>query len=80
MLVQTGAKVDSPGKFRGGSPTIAAASTGNVRIVEFLIGKGANVHSARGYYRNLLQTTSFLGHTETVEILLKNGVDVNAEK
>lgn len=59
---------------------ITAASIGNVRIIEFLIGKGANVHSAHGCYGNLLQTTSFLGHTEAVEILLKNGVDVNAEK
>jgi len=59
---------------------MTAASIGNVRIVEFLIGKGANVHSTRGCYGNLLQTISFLGHTETVEILLKNGVDVDAEK
>jgi len=59
---------------------MAAASIGNARIVEFLIDKGPNVHSARGYYGNLLQTTSFLGHTEIMEILLKNGVDVDAEK
>jgi ankyrin repeat protein len=59
---------------------MAAASIGNTRIVEFLIDKGANVHSAHGYYGNLPQTTSFLGHTEIVEILLKNGVDVDAEK
>jgi ankyrin repeat protein len=58
---------------------MAVASIGNARIVEFLIDKGANVHSARGYYGNILQT-SFLGHTEIVEILLKNGVDVDAEK
>lgn len=59
---------------------MAAASIGNARIVEFLIDKGANVHSARGYFGNLLQTTSFLGHAEIVEIFLKNGVDVDAEK
>jgi len=54
LLVQTGAKADSPEKFRGGSPIMAAASIGHARIVEFLIDKGANAHSARGYYGNLL--------------------------
>ena len=59
---------------------MAAASVGDARIVEFLIDKGANVHSAFGYYGKLLQMTSFLGHTKIVEIFLKNGVDVDAEK
>lgn len=56
---------------------MAAASIGDARIVEFLIDKGANAHSACGYYGNLLQTTSFLRHTEIVEVLLKNRVDVD---
>ena len=57
LLVQTGAKVNSPGKFGGDSPIMAAALIGNARIVEFLIDKDANVHSTYGYCGNLLQTT-----------------------
>lgn len=59
---------------------MVAASIGDARVVEFLIDKGANVHSACGYYGNLLQMTSFPGHTKIMEILLKNGVDVDTEK
>ncbi|KAF9878883.1 hypothetical protein CkaCkLH20_03783 [Colletotrichum karsti] len=50
-----------------------AASLGNSRIVEFLIGKKANVNVGCGRYGNPLHAACYYGHVDVVSKLLDHG-------
>ena len=56
----------------------AASHGGNVKIVQILLEKGANVN-AQGPHGNALQNALYARNSEIVKVLLEQGVDVNAQ-
>ena len=54
----------------------AAASQGQIEIVEYLIRKGANVNLQNDGETRLL-TAAYQGQYQILEILIKNGADIN---
>ena len=49
------------------------------KVVELLLGKGADVNAQGGHYGNALQAASAGGDEKVVELLLGKGADVNAQ-
>jgi serine/threonine-protein phosphatase 6 regulatory ankyrin repeat subunit B len=78
ILVSQACDVNSPGKFGGSHPLMAAAATGNTTIFKLLLKLGARVEGRGGIAENLLRTASYLGRDETVAEILDRGYDVNA--
>ncbi|KAH8797098.1 hypothetical protein DL96DRAFT_1825531 [Flagelloscypha sp. PMI_526] len=58
-------------------PLQAAASKGNVKMVGFLLGKGADVNASGGIYGLALQA-AYCSSLEIVRFLVEKGADVNA--
>jgi ankyrin repeat protein len=57
---------------------IGAAKKGNVKLIEELLEKGANVNAANMNGWTALMMASKNGHTEAVKLLLEKGAKVNA--
>ncbi|KIW21484.1 hypothetical protein PV08_02064 [Exophiala spinifera] len=57
----------------------AASLNGHEKVVELLLGKGANVNAQGGIYGNALQAASYHGREKVVRLLLSKGADVNAQ-
>ena len=74
------AEPDSPAGLGGNSPLTAAVSSGNHRLVELLISKGASLQRAESEFGNALQTAVLLGRLETVLVLLDHGFDLNSRR
>ncbi|XP_067660026.1 adventurous-gliding motility protein Z-like [Haliotis asinina] len=61
------------------TPVMAAARYGHRGVVEFLVGRGADVSLVDSEGDNVLHWTCYRGHLETVKLILSlNRVDVNA--
>ncbi len=78
-LIRQGADVNAP---RGvyGTALYVAAGEGHKRIVELLLGGGADVNvQGNEYYGSALQVASREGHDRIVELLLDSGANVNEE-
>ena len=56
-----------------------AAANAKGETVQFLIGRGANVHSADRQGRTALHGASLAGNANVIRLLLKNGASVNAK-
>jgi len=56
-----------------------ASVQGYDKVVELLLGKGADVNAQGGKYGNALQAASVFGHDKVVELLLGKGANVNAQ-
>jgi ankyrin repeat protein len=56
-----------------------AAYRGDEKILETLMGSGADVHHEGGVFRTTLQAAAISGNSEIVEVLLKNGTKVTYE-
>ncbi|CAG7940462.1 unnamed protein product [Penicillium salamii] len=67
------------GTKEDGGALQAAALGGYERIVEILLGAGADVNAPGGLYGNALQAAAHRGNPETVQILLEAGADINAQ-
>lgn len=77
LLVKNGANVNA--KSDGANPlyfAIFAESDKNSRILKYLIKKGANVNTQMDNF-TALWMAAHKGQEKTVEILLKNGADIN---
>jgi ankyrin repeat protein len=61
---------------RSGGPLQAAAISGNLDIVQFLIHAGANVNSPGLGFGDALQAASLYGNDDIVRLLLENGANV----
>jgi len=75
--------VDADEGLRGrGTPLILAAGSGDTRIVQLLLSRGADVNhvalSREERYRTALTSASRAGHLEIVTLLLENGALVDA--
>lgn len=79
-LVNRGANVNGPERVeRNGRPALFhAAAYGHTDVVEFLIGRGADVNEQGGLGGTALMAAAYGGHTETVRALLRAGAIVNA--
>lgn len=80
FLISCGFQInpDSPVGLGGNSPLMAAVSSGNHRLVELLIARGASMRGARSEFGNVLQTAVFWGYSEVVRVLLDNSFDIGA--
>ncbi|KAH8817573.1 ankyrin repeat-containing domain protein [Flagelloscypha sp. PMI_526] len=59
------------------SPLQNASLVGNLEVVRFLIGMGADVNASEGVYGTALQACAYRGDLEIVQVLVENGADVN---
>ena len=59
------------------TPLWAAAKSGNLKIVETLIQKGANVNATTKTKSTPLRAACFNGHLDVVQLLIKEGADVS---
>ncbi|KAH8817552.1 hypothetical protein DL96DRAFT_389588 [Flagelloscypha sp. PMI_526] len=82
MLITYGADVNCfAGPFNERvilSPLEAASSKRNLKIVRFLLERGANVNAHGGMYGSALQAGAEAGSLEIVRFLVERGADVNA--
>ena len=58
-------------------PINAAASSGNLELVKYLVEKGADLHKLSRTRATPLRMASFFNHTDIMEYLIKCGADVN---
>jgi len=65
-------------KGGGWPPLHQAAATGNAKLAEDLLRKGANVNGTAGFGLTPLHVAVAAGQTEMVKLLLRRGADVNA--
>ena len=71
--------LDSKDRY-GQTPLYLAAENGHEKVVELLLGNGADVNAQGGDFGNALQAASYGGHEKVVELLLGKGADVNAQR
>lgn len=64
--------------IEGASGLWAAASFGYNKICQFLIEKGAEVHTRTNAGSTPLRCACYDGHLETVKLLVENGADIEA--
>ncbi|KAJ4474100.1 ankyrin repeat-containing domain protein [Lentinula edodes] len=77
LLLDNGAEVNShSGKYGN---ALQAACMGKQNIVKYLLKRGADINANGGEYGNALQTAAFWGNKAIVQLLLENGVNVNAQ-
>lgn len=79
LLLEMGCDVNSKGE-RQGSVLKSAIWSGNKKVVEFLLQKGAKVDLPEvevGYYGSALNTAALKGNVEIMQLLLDSGAEVN---
>ena len=78
-LLSVGVPVDIT-NGRGQTPLYGAVWFGMYAIAELLISSGAdvNIHSVGNVLRTALQTAAYRGHPHIVELLLKNGANIES--
>ena len=62
-----------------GNALQAASWSGHEKIVQMLLGKGAEINTQGGHFSNALQAASWKGHDNIVRILLEKGAEVNVQ-
>jgi len=62
-----------------GNALNAASCKGHEKVVQLLLGKGADVNAQGRDFNNALYTASSQGYEKVVELLLDKGADVNAQ-
>jgi uncharacterized protein len=78
ILVSRGADVNATDDEDGTSVLYTATDMGHIKIAEFLISAGADVNQDGGYDNIPLHIAVYHNMGEMVELLLKNGSNVNA--
>lgn len=82
LLLSVRAEVDeycADSKFGFALQAAPRAARNASRIVQLLLGNGANVNSQGGHFGNALQAASVMGNEPIVRLLIERGADVNAE-
>jgi ankyrin repeat protein len=90
QLVGLGADVNAQVGSMFGTPLLAACCGGNVRVVEFLLARGANVnnptqvnssdlHWKGEWYGTPLQAACIRGFEPVARLLISKGADINAQ-
>jgi ankyrin repeat protein len=80
FLIENGAEVNECSAGDEYETAIKAASfSGHEKIVQLLIGKGANVNAKGGMYGTALHEAAGRGSENIVQFLLDNGSDINAQ-
>jgi ankyrin repeat protein len=62
--------------IEGAPPLWCASAAGHLRIVKYLVSKGANVNSTTKSNSTALRAACFDGHLEIVKYLVENGADI----
>jgi len=58
-----------------GTPLHSAAASGHIKIVEYLLSKGADVNARNAVNQNPLLYAAYHGHAEIVNLLLEKGAE-----
>jgi len=74
-LLHARARINSRGSQSRATPSSEAAVRGQVKMVQLLIDRGADVNATNKDGNTPLHAAAFTGHLETVSQLLKNGSD-----
>ena len=69
--------VDADIKGANGTPLAIAALAGRYEAANLLIKEGANVNAINSDGSSLLHGPAFLGHTDIVELLIENDIQLN---
>jgi ankyrin repeat protein len=77
LLSMVGAKANTFGPGNG-LPIVAASSEGQMKVIEYLLEKGADVNQKDKFGWTALIWAADNGHAETVRYLISHGADVNA--
>lgn len=77
-LLDSGSSTEASNEDMKVTPLIAAAHAGNLKVVEFLIERGANVGAVDAGGKTALHWAALRDHAEVVGVLIKSGADVNA--
>ena len=71
--------INDQGKWPDGSALQIASSQGHAKMVQMLLGRGADVNAQSEKYGSALQAASRSGFKEIVQMLLNRGASVNAQ-
>ncbi len=78
LLLDAGADIDSFTNVACQTPLFLAIEVGSTQLCQFLLAKGANVHSRDVKQQTCLHFASRTGNRDIVEVLLQYGADINA--
>ena len=78
LLLDAGADIDSLTNLACQTPLFLAVEVGSTQLCQFLLEKGANVHSQDVKQQTCLHVASQTGNRDIVEVLLQYGADINA--
>ena len=75
-LEQTGLVNFEGENIEGAPPLWCASAAGHLKIVKYLVGKGANVNSTTKSNSTALRAACFDGHLDIVKFLVENSADI----
>ena len=78
LLLDAGADIDSFTNVACQTPLFLAIEVGSTQLCQFLLAKGANVHSRDVKQQTCLHFACRTGNRDIVEVLLQYGADINA--
>ena len=78
LLLDAGADIDSLTNVGCQTPLSLAVEAGSTQLCQFLLEKGANVHSQDVKQKTCLHVASQTGNRDVVEALLQYGADITA--
>lgn len=78
LLLDAGADIDSLTNVACQTPLFLAVEVGSTQLCQFLLEKGADVHSQDVKHQMCLHVASQTGNRDIVEVLLQYGADINA--
>lgn len=78
-LLDTGVSIELEHPLGGSTPLIFACVFGHTDIVEYLIGKGADLNTCNRSGDTPIHIATFFCHTEIIELLLTHDVTLNVK-
>ena len=78
LLLDAGADIDGLTNVACEPPLFLAVEVRSAKLCQFLLEKGANVHSQGLIQQTCLHVASHTGNRDIVEVLLQYGADINA--
>lgn len=78
LLLDAGADIDSFTNVACQTPLFLAIEVGSTQLCQYLLAKGANVHSRDVKQQTCLHFASRTGNRDIVKVLLQYGADINA--